>query len=842
MSMRNILTCIAVAVLMLLTLPFQAVSAVTIVTPQFPFITDGGVDTPYTFSFVASGGSAPYTWKKESGILPPGLSLSTEGALSGMPTSRGSYDFTVKVTDNALTTASKQIFMNVTSMPMVMPSSHPNEYANCITCHGVPDLPPVTTFSSKPAILTASTNASFVFSANETATFQCSRDGAAMASCVSPVNFTGLGLGPHTFKVRATDTTGNVEFPPASYSWDITTSLAITTQSPLPAGTVGASYSLTLAAINGAPPLYWLEAIGKSLPAGLSLEYTTGVISGAPTAIPGSYNFTLEVFDESWQEDSKDFTILINDHPDLAITTASLTSGTVGTVYSQPLAAAGGMQGYTWSIVNGSGSLPAGLTLNTATGSISGEPSGAAGTYNFDVNVTDSHSHSATKAFSIIVYPALAISTSSLSSGTVGTPYSQTFTAVYGTPPYTWSKNGAFPTGLSLSSTGVISGTPETYGTYSPISLIVTDSNGKTANKTFNNGMVITDHPILTITTASLPSGIVGASYIQAVAAEGGVPAYNWTIYSGSLPAGLALSPTTGTISGNTTAAGIYNFRLKVSETHHHIAYKDLSIVIYPVLTITTESFPSGAVGTSYSHSPVASGGATPYTWAKSGGTIPPGLTFSAGILSGSPTTAGSYNFTLSVNDSSSQTADKSYTVVINTLLTITTASLPSGTLGTSYSQTLAASGGAIPYAWSHTSGALPPGLTFNAGVISGSPTTAGSYNFTLTVNDTTSQTASRPFTIVIDAAAPSTPPITIPGLPGTYSSLMNAYASVPANGTINIASGNLTETLDFNRSIPFSLKGGYDSASGTNPGTSTITGTLTVRSGALIIENIAIK
>jgi hypothetical protein len=500
--------------------------------------------------------------------------------------------------------------------------------------------------------------------------------------------------------------------------------------------------------------------------------------------------------------------------------------------------------GYTWSLVNGSGNLPAGLNLNAATGAISGEPAGfTVGTYNFVLAVTDSDSppSSTTKPFSIVIDPALTITTTSLSSGTVGIPYSQTFNALYGTPPYTWTKNGVFPEGLSLSSDGVISGIPQTYGTFSPISLIVTDSRGKTANKTFTNGIVISDHPTLAITTTSLPPGIANASYSQTVSAVGGVPAYTWSQYSGNLPPGLSLNTTTGVISGTSTAAGTYSFRLKVTETHHHIAYKDLSILIYPVLAITTETLTPGIVGTSYSALPVASGGATPYAWTHTAGTLPPGLTFSAGALSGSPTTAGSYTFTLTVNDSSSQTVSKSYTVVINTLLTITTESLPSGIVGTSYSQAPAASGGVTPHAWTHTGGTLPPGLTFSAGVLSGSPTTAGSYTFTLTVNDTGSQTASKSFTVAIAASGSSGPPITIPGA-GTYPSVRDAYVAVPANGTINIEAGDVTETLDFNLSKPFSLKGGYDPATGKNTGTTTITGTLTVRSGSLTIENIVFK
>src|SRR5439155_10851615 len=192
-------------------------------------------------------------------------------------------------------------------------------------------------------------------------------------------------------------------------------------------------------------------------PAGLTLS-AAGVISGTPAATTTA-NFTVQVTDSASQTATKALSITVN-VPTLSITTDSLlTAGTVGVSYSQNLTAAGGRAPYTWSLV--SGTLPAGLTL-AAAGVIRGTPT-AATTANFTVQVTDSASQTATKLFLITVTPELLsiVTTSPLATGTVGATYSQTLTATGAAAPYTWSLiSGPLPAGLTLSSAGVISGTP----------------------------------------------------------------------------------------------------------------------------------------------------------------------------------------------------------------------------------------------------------------------------------------------------------------------------------------------------------------------------------------------
>ena len=267
--------------------------------------------------------------------------------------------------------------------------------------------------------------------------------------------------------------------------------------------------------------------------------------------------------------------------------------------------------------------------------------------------------------------------------------------------------------------------------------------------------------PAPAVTTASLPGGTVNAAYSATLAASGGRPPYSWFIASGALPAGLTLASSTGTISGTPTVTGTSNFTVEVSDAQVQTATKALSVTISSVSspTVTTTSLPTGTVDASYNAALAASGGVTPYSWSITLGSLPAGLTLtsSTGAISGTPTTAGTSNFTVRLTDANSQTASKALGITINpaNTPTITTASLPSGTVNVSYSTTLAASGGVTPYSWSITVGSLPAGLTLTSstGVISGTPTTAGTSNFTVQVTDANSQTASKALSITINPA-----------------------------------------------------------------------------------------
>ena len=175
-------------------------------------------------------------------------------------------------------------------------------------------------------------------------------------------------------------------------------------------------------------------------------------------------------------------------------------------------------------------------------------------------------------------------------------------------------------------------------------------------------------------------------------------------------------------------------------------------------LSITTSSLPNGTVGVAYSQTLVATGGTTPYTWTITSGTLPAGLSLSSsGVISGTPITSGGpTSVTFQVTDSTSAITTEALSITINsTLPNITTSSLPNGTVGVVYSQTLAATGGTTPYTWTITSGTLAAGLSLNSsGVISGTPITSGGpTSITFQVTDSASATATKSLSITVGYA-----------------------------------------------------------------------------------------
>ncbi len=170
----------------------------------------------------------------------------------------------------------------------------------------------------------------------------------------------------------------------------------------------------------------------------------------------------------------------------LQVTSTNLAQGTVSAAYQQSLTASGGVAPFTWTIAPSSGVLPSGLSLSTL-GVISGTPT-LAGTFPFTVNVSDPNGDSGTANLSITLVAAgtapLTITTASLPDGKISTAYVQLVTASGGTPPYSWTLVGSLPTGMSLSTDGVISGTPTVTGQFT-FALQVTDSLGQTKSGSF---------------------------------------------------------------------------------------------------------------------------------------------------------------------------------------------------------------------------------------------------------------------------------------------------------------------------------------------------------------------
>jgi hypothetical protein len=322
----------------------------------------------------------------------------------------------------------------------------------------------------------------------------------------------------------------------------------------LGSGTVNREYRQELSA-TGDIPITWSISAAGELPDGLTLDETTGVISGIPTTV-GDSTFTVKASNEIGNV-TKNFTITINLEPIAPdITPADLPVGTVGVAYSQTLSATGDAP-ITWSY---NGRLPAGLTLDETTGVISGTPT-TAETAAFTVKAENAEGNDI-ELFIITISDAPvapSITTTTLDNGTVGTPYTQTLLAT-GDEPIAWSITGNLPVGLNLDpSTGIISGTPTTAGD-STFTIKASNGVNPDAAKTFS--VTINTAPAAPeITTQNLASGTVGRSYSQILTATGETP-ITWTLSSGTLPAGLALNPA-GLISGTPTTLGDFTFTIK---------------------------------------------------------------------------------------------------------------------------------------------------------------------------------------------------------------------------------------------------------------------------------------
>jgi hypothetical protein len=610
------------------------------------------------------------------------------------------------------------------------------------------------------------------------------------------------------------------------------TTLAITTTS-LPSAQTGVPYTAELAAAGGITPYMW-QLVSGALPTGLMLNSRTGQITGT-TASYTNTPLVVKVTDSttpSAQTAAVFLTLTIGSAPTpLTITTTSLASGQTGVPYGASLAATGGNTPYMWQLV--SGTLPAGLTLNSLTGQISGTPAAGITNTPLTFRVTDSTTptnQTSTVFLTLTIAPApttLTITTTSLASGQAGVPYGAALAATGGIAPYRWQlASGTLPAGLTLSSlTGQISGTPAVGITNTPLTFKVTDSTTPTAQTAtvFLTLTIAAAPTTLTITTTSLPSAQTGVPYGAALAATGGVMPYMWQLVSGSLPAGLTLNSFTGQISGTTTSFTNTPLTIKVTDSSTPTAQTAavfLTLTIAPppppaTLTITTTSLPSAQIGVPYAALLTAAGGTSPYMWTLTSRRVPSWLTLNpmTGQISGiPPADASNLALTFQVTDSTIpavQTATASLTLPIGSAsitappppatLTITTTSLPTAQAGVPYGATLAAVGGTAAYSWQLVSGTLPAGLMLNTrtGQINGMPTASITNTLLIfeVIDSTTpsAQTASVSLTLTVEPASITAPPSAT--LTITTTSLPSAQAGVPFAAALAATGGTPSYT-----------------------------------------------
>ena len=744
----------------------------------------GQVGVAYMTQLSASGGTAPYTWALTLGALPAGLSLNTvTGAISGTPTAAAAaVSLTFKVTDSGGFTQSNVGTFSLSIAPATLRTTSAS-------------LPSGQVGVAYTATLAAS-------GGTTPYTWRVTAGGLpaglvlnAATGAISGTPSTAVSAASLTFKV--TDAGAPAQAASVTLMLTITPATLRITSASLPSGQVGVAYAATLAASGGTVPYQWTLA-GGTLPAGLALNGATGAISGTPSTAVSGASLTFKVTDVGVPAQSASVTLMLTITPaTLRVTSSSLPNGQVGVAYTATLAASGGTLPYQWALA--SGTLPAGLALNGATGAISGTPSTAVSGASLTFKVTDASVPAQTTTATLqltIASATLRVTSTSLPSGQVGVAYAATLTASGGTSAYAWTLTaGTLPAGLSLNgATGSISGTPIAAVSAASLTFKVTDASVPTQSASVTLMLTITP-ATLRVTTGSLPNGQVGVAYTATLAASGGTLPYQWTLASGTLPAGLALNAASGAISGTPTVV-VSGTSLTFKVTDANVPAQSATVTLQltiatATLRITSTSLPSGQVGVAYTATLAASGGTTPYTWSLTAGSLPAGLALNAatGAISGTPTAAvSSASLTFKVTDAgvTAQTASVTLMLAITpATLRITSASLPSGQVGVVYIATLMASGGTFPYTWTLTAGTLPAGLALNAasGAISGTPTTAVSgaaLTFKVTDSGNPAQSVSATLTLTI-----SSPTLTI-----TTTSLPNGQVGIGYSATLSAAGG----------------------------------------------------
>ena len=483
------------------------------------------------------------------------------------------------------------------------------------------------------------------------------------------------------------------------------------------------------------------------------------------------------------------------------------------------------------------------------------------------------------------VVRALAITSGAPPSGTQGVAYngSQGFSpsASGGMGPYTWSwaaaAGSSLPPGLSLStSTGAISGTPTAAGSYSVV-MSVTDSESPAVRVSVAYTITVSGPAMLSITSGAPPAGTVSVAYGGSsgfpLVASGGMAPYtwNWTAAAGSaLPPGLVLSGSS--ITGTPTLNGSYNVTVTVTDSQTPAAQTSASYTIIigsaGPLTITSGLLPNGAALKVYGDVhrlrdnlgqlvPIvffqlsASGGSGNYTWswaAAQGSSLPPGLgccahffetgfppegVFVRGAVFGVPTTPGTYNVVLTLTDAQNPSARASanYSVLISLPPppTINATPLPAiGTLNSPYvGFTLTATNGYPPLIWSE-SGALPPGMTLSSGgVLSGTPTAAGSFPIAVSVKDSGGQNGVSPQNFTIEVLAKGFVPTGSMAVPRAYHT-----ATLFADGKVLVTGDDPTAEIFNPTSGSFTMTGNPVTQRGQHTATSLSDGKVLVAGG----------
>ena len=482
--------------------------------------------------------------------------------------------------------------------------------------------------------------------------------GSASASGTSITYTPTAGFsGADSFTYTATNTTGTSS--PATVTITVSAPTLAIIPTTLPDGTQGTAYSQTVSASGGTAPYSYAITAG-TLPTGLSLNTSTGAISGTPST-SGTFNLTVTATDANSATGSQAYSITIG------------VQAPVANAVSATVAANSSANPITLNITGGTATsvaVASAASHGTATASgtsITYTPTaGYSGSDTFAYTATNANGTSNPAIVTITVSPpSIVLSPGSLSNGTVGTAYNATLSASGGTAPYTYAISaGTLPTGLSLNtSIGLIIGTPSTSGTFN-LTVTATDANNATGSQAYS----------ITIGSQAPVAGTVSVTVAANSSANpitlniSGGAATSVAITSAASHGTASASGTSITYTPTAGFSGADSFTYTATNASGTSSPATVTITVSaPSIVLSPGSLSNGTVGTAYSQTVSASGGTAPYSYVITAGALPTGLTLNAstGVISGTPSSNGTFPITITATDANSATGSQAFSLQV---------------------------------------------------------------------------------------------------------------------------------------------------------------------------------
>ena len=709
--------------------PFQSVtSAAQVISVTNPGTQNSADGDNVSLPIVASGLPAGDSWTYTATGLPATLSIDTgTGVISGKVTdAANAYTVTVTASDGQGGNASQSFTWNVSTLSVTNPGTQNNADGDTvslpISASGLPTGDTWTyTATGLPASLTINTGT-----------------GVISGTVTDAAN-------AYTVLVTASD--GQGASASQTFTWNVST-LSVTnpgTQNSADGDTV----SLPISA-SGLPAgdTWTYTAIG--LPASLTINTGTGVISGTVTDSANAYTVLVTASDGQGASASQNFTWNVST---LSVTNPGTQNNADGDSVSLQISASGLPAGDTWTY--SAIGLPASLSINSGTGVISGTVTDAAKAYTVMVSASDGQGASASQSFTWNV-STLSVTNPGTQNNADGDTVSLPISASGLPTGDTWTYSAiGLPASLSINSgTGLISGTVTDTAKAYTVMVSASDGQGASASQSFTWNV-----STLSVTNPGTQNNADGDSVSLPILASGLPSGDTWSYSATGLPASLTINTGTGVISGTVTdAAKAYTVMVTASDGQGASASQTFTWNV-STLSVANPGTQNSADGDTVSLAIQASGLPTGDTWAYSATGLPSGLTINTGtgVISGMVTAAANaYTVKVTASDGHGGSASQSFTWNVS-LLSITNPGTKSYVVGNTVSLPIQASGLPAGDTWTFSATGLPAGLAINAGtgVIGGTITAApNNYSVTVKASDGNGGSASQTFTIAVNLAS----------------------------------------------------------------------------------------